>query len=187
MKAEYVDVLIVGAGLSGIGAACHSCRRLPAEGLIRHPRRACSHRRHVGLVPLPGDSLGLGHVHDGLCVSPLDQSQVHRRTARPFRDYIRDTARGAGLERRFSFNHKVTRARHGRRRTRAGRSRPCAATARASRPCASAAGSYSCAAATTATAQASRRSSRGPSASRGASCIRRLGRKTSTTRTSAWW
>ncbi len=50
---EHLDVLIVGAGLSGIGAACH-LRAKTARQDLRDPRGARRHRRHVGPVPYPG-------------------------------------------------------------------------------------------------------------------------------------
>src|SRR5579872_3200223 len=34
MTDDYVDVLIVGAGLSGIGAACHLQRRCPGKSFL---------------------------------------------------------------------------------------------------------------------------------------------------------
>ena len=61
MSAEHLDVLIIGAGLSGIGAAYH---------LMKHCRGT---RRHLGPVPLSGHPFRLGHVHPRLQLQTLDQ------------------------------------------------------------------------------------------------------------------
>ena len=75
---EHLDVLIVGAGLSGIGAAHHLQTDCPWATLrdLRGPRR---HRRHVGPVPLPGHPLRLRHVHPRLLVPAVDRRAVDRR------------------------------------------------------------------------------------------------------------
>ncbi len=78
MEREHVDVLIVGAGLSGIGAACHLQCRVPRQEL-RSARGTSEQRRHLGPVPLPRHPLGLGHVHAGLLVHALAGGQVDRR------------------------------------------------------------------------------------------------------------
>ena len=78
---EHLDVLIVGAGLSGIGAAHYIQTECPwAE--LRDLRGARRHRRHLGPVPLPGHPLGLGHVHPRLLVPAVGGRQDHRRRRR---------------------------------------------------------------------------------------------------------
>ena len=78
----HVDVLIVGAGLSGIGAACHledaaaRARRTPCS------RRRERDRRHLGPVPLPRRALRLRHVHPRLPVPAVDRRQGDRRRPR---------------------------------------------------------------------------------------------------------
>ncbi len=72
---DHVDVLIVGAGLSGIGAAHHLQRALPRQEL-RDPRGAERPRRHLGPVPLPGHPLGLRHAHARLPVQALDDAKA---------------------------------------------------------------------------------------------------------------
>ncbi len=69
---EHVDVLIVGAGLSGVGAACHLEERLPGTSYAILEARARD-RRHLGPVPLPGHPVGLGHVHARLPLPPVDR------------------------------------------------------------------------------------------------------------------
>ena len=75
---EHVDVLIVGAGLSGIGAACHLRDKLPGQDL-RDPRGARRDRRHLGPVPLSRHPLGLRHVHAGLLVPAVEGREGDRR------------------------------------------------------------------------------------------------------------
>ena len=86
MSVEHVDVLIVGAGLSGIGAACHllggPCWPAPpasSRSSLRHPRGARRHRRHLGPVPVPGHPLRLGHVHARLRIPAVDGAAGDRR------------------------------------------------------------------------------------------------------------
>jgi len=45
MSAEHVDVLIVGAGLSGIGAACHLLERCPGKSFAILESRECVVRK----------------------------------------------------------------------------------------------------------------------------------------------
>ena len=75
---EHVDVLIVGAGISGIGAAYYLQKRASGPSL-RDPRGARRQRRHLGPVPLPGDSLGLRPAHLRLRV----QAVARRATPSP--------------------------------------------------------------------------------------------------------
>ncbi|MEU0940761.1 NAD(P)/FAD-dependent oxidoreductase [Embleya sp. NPDC005971] len=102
---EHVDVLIVGAGIAGIGAACHLRRRSPGrsvlilEGreaiggtwdLFRYPGiRSDSDMHTLGYSFRPwaaGDSIAEGAV---------------------IREYIRDTAREHGVDRLVRFGHRV--------------------------------------------------------------------------------
>ena len=75
---EHVDVLIVGAGLSGIGAAVHLAKDCPDRSVVilEGPRRD---RRDVGPVPLPRHPLGQRHVHPRLQVQTVDGGEVDRR------------------------------------------------------------------------------------------------------------
>ena len=74
----HVDVLIVGAGLSGIGAACHLQRRCPRR-YLRHRRGAGRQRRHMGLVQVSRHPLRLRHVHPRLHVPAVEAAQRDRR------------------------------------------------------------------------------------------------------------
>jgi cation diffusion facilitator CzcD-associated flavoprotein CzcO len=102
---EHLDVLIVGAGLSGIGAAHHLQRRLPGKSyaileareasggtwdLFRYPGiRSDSDMHTLGYRFRPWT--GAKSLADGPSIL----------------DYIRDTAREEGIESKIRFNHRV--------------------------------------------------------------------------------
>jgi cation diffusion facilitator CzcD-associated flavoprotein CzcO len=108
MSTDHVDVLIVGAGLSGIGAACHLQRQCPGTSvaileardeiggtwdLFRYPGiRSDSDMFTLGYSFKPW--LGDKAIADG-------SSILH---------YIRDTARERGVDRRIRFGTRVLRA-----------------------------------------------------------------------------
>ena len=119
-------MLIVGAGLSGIGAAYHLQAELPGQDL-RDPRGARRDRRHLGPVPLPGHPLGLRHVHARLLVPALDGGEGDRR--RPVDPQLRPRDRRASTASTGrSASATASSAPSGRPRTRAGRSRSSAPT-----------------------------------------------------------
>ncbi|MGW4477121.1 flavin-containing monooxygenase [Rhodococcus triatomae] len=105
---EHVDVLIVGAGLSGIGAAHHLQEAFPGRSyailesrdtlggtwdLFRYPGvRSDSDMQTLGyrFRPWTGDQA----IADGPAIL----------------DYVRDTAADAGIDRRIRYGHKVVHA-----------------------------------------------------------------------------
>src|SRR5512138_392797 len=105
MPLDHVDVLIVGAGLSGIGAACHLKQRCPDKTFaILEARDAIGGT--WDLFRFPGirsdsDMFTLGYsfrpwtgpesIAGGLAI----------------REYIRDTAREHGVVDSIRFNHRV--------------------------------------------------------------------------------
>ncbi len=107
-KSDHVDVLVIGAGLSGVGAAYHLGTKCPGmtfailEGreaiggtwdLFRYPGiRSDSDMHTLGYPfrPWKGDKA----IADGPAIL----------------DYIRDTAREYGIEQKIRFNHRVERA-----------------------------------------------------------------------------
>src|SRR6478609_12182921 len=105
---EHVDVLIVGAGLSGIGAAHHLQDRLPAKSfaifeardaiggtwdLFRYPGvRSDSDMQTLGYRFRPWNSAKA--IADGPSIL----------------SYVRDTAREARIDERVRFGHRVQRA-----------------------------------------------------------------------------
>ena len=155
MGADHVDVLIVGAGLSGIGAACHLETELPGKSYA-----ILEARERLGgtwdLFRYPGirsdsDMYTLGYRSSrGRAKSIADGPSIL--------SYVQETAREYGVEEHIRFNHRVVRSEWSSEdaswtvfaeRTDTRRDR------RADLPT-----SCSCAAATTATTRATRPSSR---------------------------
>jgi cation diffusion facilitator CzcD-associated flavoprotein CzcO len=105
---EHVDVLIVGAGLSGIGAACHLKAKCPAKTFAILEARDC-----VGgtwdLFRYPG-------IRSDSDMYTLGYSFRPWREAKSIADgpsilsYVRATARDHGVEQEIRFNHRVVRA-----------------------------------------------------------------------------
>jgi len=105
---EHHDVLIVGAGIAGIGAACHLERDLPELGyailegrdaiggtwdLFRYPGiRSDSDMHTLGYRFRPGTAAEA--IADGPAIL----------------NYLRDTAAEFGVDRRVRFNHRVVAA-----------------------------------------------------------------------------
>ena len=70
-KPEFVDVLVIGAGLAGIGSACQLRRNMPQLSLAILEARP-GKRRHLGPVPLSGHSFRQRYVHLQLWLQALD-------------------------------------------------------------------------------------------------------------------
>ena len=105
---EYVDVLIVGAGLSGIGAACHLRRDCPDKTVaVLESRDAIGGTwdlfRYPG-VRSDSDMFTLGYAFKPWTAekSIADGASILA--------YVRDTAREYGIEQHIRFGHRVTRA-----------------------------------------------------------------------------
>jgi len=108
MPTEHFDVLIIGAGLSGIDAAWHLQKNSPKRSFV-----ILENRERIGgtwdLFRYPGirsdsDMLTMGYsfrpwTHPS-AISPGDA----------IRDYITDTAKDAGIDRHIRFRHKVVSA-----------------------------------------------------------------------------
>ena len=178
MTSEHLDVLIVGAGLSGIGAAHHLQDRLP------HKTYAIFEARDAiggtwDLFRYPGVRSDSDMQTLGYRFRPWTSAQAIA-DGPAILDYVRDTAREAGIDARVRFGHRVTGAAWSTAR------RALDGLGRAGVPM-SRATSCTCAAATTATTRATGRTGRTSSASRASSCTRSSGPRTSTTRASACW
>ena len=108
MTGEHVDVLIVGAGISGIGAACHLQDRCPGKTwAILEARDALGGT--WDLFRFPGvrsdsDMLTLGYeFRPWTGASTLaDGTSI--------REYLRDTARERGIDTKIRYGHRVVAA-----------------------------------------------------------------------------
>ncbi len=108
VAAEHVDVLILGAGLSGVGAACHLQTLCPSKTFaILEARDAIGGT--WDLFRYPG-------IRSDSDMFTLGYSFRPWREAKAIADgesilaYIRDTARDHGIESRIHFGHRALRA-----------------------------------------------------------------------------
>src|SRR5579871_4830926 len=105
---EHFDVLIVGAGLSGIGAAHHLMRRCPQKSYAILEGRGA-----IGgtwdLFRYPGIRSDSDMYTMGYSFRPWTNPKAIADGPSILR-YIRDTAREAGIDQHIRFNHWVTRA-----------------------------------------------------------------------------
>ncbi len=161
--------------------------RLPPAGpvpgeVVRRPREVRELRRHVADPQVPGHPLRQRPVHVRLPVQAVDRRRRSPRPTRSWRTWARSSRRTT------STATSATATRSPRRSGRATdnlwtvhgtRTDPRAAPAPPSRSPRTSSG---CARATTATRRATRPSGRGWTATRAASCTRRPGRPTSTSR-----
>ena len=105
---ESVDVLIIGAGLSGIGAAFHLQQRCPSKSyVILEARGAIGGTWDLFRYPgvrsdSPMHTLGYSFRPWTHAKAITDGSSIRR--------YIADTAREAGIDAHIRFGHRVTRA-----------------------------------------------------------------------------
>lgn len=105
---EHVDVLIVGAGLSGIGAAYHLQRALPGKSYA-----ILENREAIGgtwdLFRYPGIRSDSDLHTYGYAFKPwTDEKSIADGPA--ILEYIRETAAENGIDERIRFGHRVTRA-----------------------------------------------------------------------------
>ncbi|TQN42612.1 cation diffusion facilitator CzcD-associated flavoprotein CzcO [Blastococcus colisei] len=102
---EHVDVLIVGAGLSGIGAACHLQQECPGKTYA-----VLESRGAIGgtwdLFRYPGIRSDSDMFTLGYAFKPWKDSTAIADGA-AIRSYIRDTAREYGVEEKIRFHHQV--------------------------------------------------------------------------------
>ncbi len=182
MSLEHLDVLIVGAGLSGIGAGYHLQANCPGKTYA-----ILEARDRIGgtwdLFRYPGIRSDSDMYTLGYSFRPWKDAKAIA-DGPSILDYIRETASDHGIDRKIRFDHRV-RARRvvdGRRAVdgRGGARRHAGDRAPHLRlpvhvqrllPL---------------RRRATRRTSRAPSASPGGSCTRSSGPRTSTTPASAW-
>ena len=120
---EHLDVLIVGAGLSGIGAALPPAEAMPGRRLTRSSRRASAIGGTWDLFRYPGIRSDSDMYTLGYSFQPVDGAARRSPTARRSCDYLRETAREYGIDRQHPLRPPRRARRRGRRPTRAGRSR----------------------------------------------------------------
>jgi cation diffusion facilitator CzcD-associated flavoprotein CzcO len=102
---QHVDVLIVGAGLSGIGAACHLQRQLPGKSYaILEARDAIGGT--WDLFRYPGIRSDSDMFTLGYSFRPWEQSEAIADGPSILR-YVQETARDYGVEEKIRFGHKV--------------------------------------------------------------------------------
>ncbi|MDX6595611.1 MAG: monooxygenase [Solirubrobacterales bacterium] len=108
MSDEHVDVLIVGAGLSGIGAAHHLQERCPGKSYaILEAREASGGTWDLFRYPgIRSDS----DMHTlGYRFRPWTDDKSIAEGSKIL-NYVRDTASEAGIDRHIRFNHRVVSA-----------------------------------------------------------------------------
>ncbi len=105
---DHVDVLIVGAGLSGIGAACHLVRQCPEKTYAVFEARDA-----IGgtwdLFRYPGIRSDSDMFTLGYSFRPWSDPTA-LADGPSIRDYVRDTAREYGVTEHIRFQHRVVRA-----------------------------------------------------------------------------
>jgi cation diffusion facilitator CzcD-associated flavoprotein CzcO len=109
MNFEHVDVLIVGAGISGIDAAYHLGKRLPGKSFA-----ILEGRERIGgtwdLFRYPGIRSDSDMYTLGFPFRPW-RGDVAIAGGGAIRDYVEETAREFGIDRHIRFRHRVTAAR----------------------------------------------------------------------------
>lgn len=108
MSTEHFDVLIIGAGLSGIGAACHLKRQCP------HKTFALLEARDTlggtwDLFRYPGIRSDSDMYTLGYSFKPWNNPKAIA-DGPSIRQYIADAAREYGIERKIRYGHKVIHA-----------------------------------------------------------------------------
>jgi len=108
MSTEHVDVLVVGAGLSGIGAACHLRRECPTKSLV-----ILESREAIGgtwdLFRYPGVRSDSDMFTLGYSFRPWADSRA-LADGDSIREYVSATARDYGVDSAIRFGHRVLRA-----------------------------------------------------------------------------
>src|ERR1039457_6655870 len=105
---EHVDVVVVGAGLSGIGAACHLQRRCPDRSYL-----ILEARDRIGgtwdLFRYPGIRSDSDMHTLGYSFRPWE-GEKSIADGDSILQYIKDTASESGVESHIRFNHRIVAA-----------------------------------------------------------------------------
>ena len=103
---EHLDVVIVGAGISGISAAWHLQDRCPTKNYAILERRD-----KLGgtwdLFKYPGIRSDSDMYTLGFRFKPWTIDQVHRRLARRSWNYVKEAAAENGIDKHIRYSHKV--------------------------------------------------------------------------------
>jgi monooxygenase len=108
MSVEHVDVLIVGAGLSGIGAACHLKRKCPGKRFAILEARAASGGTW-DLFRYPGIRSDSDMYTLGYSFRPWKEAKAIA-DGPAILNYVRQTARDYGVDQAIRYQHRVLRA-----------------------------------------------------------------------------
>jgi monooxygenase len=108
MTNEHVDVLIVGAGLSGVGAAYHLQTNCPGKSMALLEGRAVSGGTW-DLFRYPGIRSDSDMYTLGYSFKPWTDAQAIADGPSILR-YVRETAREYGIEEKIRYQHRVVRA-----------------------------------------------------------------------------
>ena len=108
MASEHFDVLIVGGGLSGIGAGYHLQQKCPAKSYVILEGRDC-----IGgtwdLFRYPGIRSDSDMFTLGYSFKPWTEPKAIADGPRIL-NYVRETAAENGIDRNIRFHHRVKRA-----------------------------------------------------------------------------
>ncbi len=108
MTLEHVDVLVIGAGLSGIGAACQLRQKCPTKSVAILESRAA-----IGgtwdMFRYPGVRSDSDMFTLGYSFRPWQDPQAIA-DGKSIRDYVQQTAVEYGVDRLIRFHHQVRRA-----------------------------------------------------------------------------
>src|ERR1700731_1001117 len=108
MSLEHVDVLIVGAGLSGVGAGCHLQANSPGKTYAILEARDC-----IGgtwdLFRYPGIRSDSDMYTLGYSFRPWREAKAIADGS-SILNYVRETAAENGIDRHVRFHHRVVRA-----------------------------------------------------------------------------
>src|SRR5258708_39703539 len=108
MSLEHVDVLIVGAGLSGIGAACHLQANCPGKSYA-----ILESRDRIGgtwdLFRYPGIRSDSDMYTLGYSFKPWTSDKSIADGA-DILSYVKETAAENGIDRKIRFNHRAVTA-----------------------------------------------------------------------------
>jgi monooxygenase len=106
--AEHFDVLVIGAGLSGIGAACHLQTRCPGKSFAILEGRAVSGGTW-DLFRYPGVRSDSDMYTLGYAFRPWREAKAIA-DGPAILNYIRETARLHDVERKIRYGHKAVAA-----------------------------------------------------------------------------